>query len=340
MIGHGRKAIDLDILSKQISDSALASYYIDGLSVIPEVISSPLRRDEHPSFWAYSPDGIKVRWYDYGTGESGGMWDFIMKKYNISFEDALYKADREMLHSNPNHISVGTYTGKNVRMRSERSDYQIRTQMREWEPRDFEYWNSYGVPTNWLLHADIYPVSYIFVISESGFTRTIKADPYAYTFIERKDGICTEKVYQPFNTEGFKWRSGHDKSVWDLWTKLPETGEQLIITSSRKDALCIWAQVGIPAVSLQGEGYGAKAQVMEELKTRFRNVYVLFDNDQNKEKNYGRLDGEKLCAQYNLKQLEIPEEYKCKDPSDLFHFYGKETVQKVFSIMLNQIQTI
>ena len=329
MIGHGRPNIDLEYISKQLSDSDLAAYYIDGLSVIPEIISSPLRQDVHPSFWVYSPDGIKVKWHDYGTGEYGGMWDFIMKKYNLSFPQALQRVAQDLLHLKSDYISVITSDRKHVRMRSEKSDYQIRTTMRDWEQKDFDYWDSYGVPRQWLLHADIYPISYIFVISETGFTRTIKADPYAYTFVERKDGICTEKIYQPFNTEGCKWRSGHDKSVWDLWTKLPQTGDKVIITSSRKDALCIWAQTGIPAVSLQGEGYGVKPQVMEELKTRFTNVYVLFDNDQTKEQNYGRLDGQKLCAQYNLKQIEIPAEYECKDPSDLFHKYGKSIAQEV-----------
>lgn len=218
---------------------------------------------------------------------------------------------------------------KKIRITDTNSVCQIRSQMRKWEEYDFRYWESYGVPRRWLLHADIYPISHIFIVSGTGYIRTVKADKYAYTFIERKDGICTEKVYQPFNKEGMKWRSGHDSSVWDLWTKLPPRGERCIITSSRKDALCIWANSGIPSVSLQGEGYGVKPQVMEELKGRFNKVYVLYDNDLHKEENYGRIDGKKLADEYGIIQIEIPDMYMCKDISDLYKKYGRGTVVKV-----------
>ena len=167
------------------------------------------------------------------------------------------------------------------------------------------------------------------MVGNTGYIKTIKADKYAYTFVERKDGICSEKVYQPFNKNGMKWRSGHDSSVWDLWTKLPPRGKKCIITSSRKDALCIWANTGIPSVSLQGEAVGVKPQVMEELKSRFEEVYVLYDNDFKGEQNYGRIDGKKLSEQFGVIQIEIPSIYMCKDTSDLYKKYGKNTVVKV-----------
>lgn len=218
---------------------------------------------------------------------------------------------------------------KKLRINSTDTSCQVRSHMRNWEEYDFQYWESYGVPRKWLLCADIYPISHIFIIGSSGYTRTIQADKYAYTFIERKDGVCSEKIYQPFNKVGMKWRSGHDSSVWDLWTKLPPRGERCIITSSRKDALCIWANSGIPSVSLQGEAVGVKPQVMEELKGRFNEVFVLYDNDMTGEKNYGRIDGKKLAEQFGITQIEIPDMYLCKDISDLYKKYGKGTVVKV-----------
>lgn len=336
MIGHGIRDIDKDFILSKVTDIELASFYIDGLSAIPELISSPLRQDIHPSFWVYSPDGIRVKWCDFGTGQYGGMLDFIEEKFHLSFQEALQKIMSDMPQFRANRISSTASTGKTVRIRSEKSEYKIRTMRRDWTQEDFEYWDSYGVPKNWLLHSDIYPVAFIFIISETGFIKTVKADKYAYTFIERKDGFCTEKVYQPFNKEGFKWRSGHDKSVWDLWTKLPKTGKKVIITSSRKDALCLWAQTGIPSVSLQGEGYEPKPQVVQELKNRFEKVYILFDNDQKGEQNYGRLDGKKLADMYNLIQIEIPSQYDCKDPSDLYHKYGGQTVKAVITNLLNK----
>ena len=331
MVGQGTYNKDKESVLGKITELELAAYYIPELSQIPEIIHSPLREDRHPSFRVYSPDGIKVKYYDYATTESGGIIDFIMWKFGCSFTEALERIDQDIVSFRSGHIQIQSSSrfGKTLQVRADAPNIHIRTQMRNWEQRDFDYWNSYGVPKNWLLHADIYPVEYIFVISDTGFTRTVKADPYAYTFVERKDGKCTEKVYQPFNKEGYKWRSGHDGSVWDLWTKLPPQGDRLIITSSRKDALCIWAQTGIPSVSLQSETAGVKPQVLQELKDRFKEIFVLFDNDQHKEKNYGRLDGERLCQQFGIYQIEIPSIYDCKDPSDLYHQFGGDTVRKV-----------
>ena len=340
MISKGNISIDKDAVLASINDAELASFYINGLTKIPEVLISPLRDDTHPSLSVYSPDGIKIKWYDFATQEGGSMVDFVMKLYHCSYDEAIRRIYTEYIVERK-RTSSGIYkSGRNTSVQKQRiGKYHIRTQMKEWSKKDFEYWESYGVPKKWLLHADIYPIAYIFIINDIGFTQTIKADEYAYTFVERKDGICTEKVYQPYNKEGYKWRSGHDRSVIDLWSKLPEKGNCLIITSSRKDALCLWAQTGIPSISPQGEATEIKAQVMQELKDRFKHIFVLFDNDQKREKNYGRIDGEKIAAKYNLIQIEIPSEYNCKDPSDLYHTFGKQkTIDVITSLIKNNLK--
>lgn len=335
MISHGTYNNSLESLIERIPEADIASYYLPDLVEIPEVISSPLRKDEHPSFRIFSPDGVKVRFYDYATKEQGGIIDLVMRMFGLSFQGALEKIDKDIVKSRTKNINPRTAKGKLV-IKADHSEYSIRTKMRKWESWDFEYWNSYGVPEKWLKAADIYPISHIFIVSETGYIKTVVADKYAYTFIERKDGIITEKVYQPYNKDGFKWRSGHDASVWDLWTKLPGNGEIVIITSSRKDALCIWAQTGIPSVSLQGEGMRIKPQVMQELKDRFKKVFVLYDNDSHKEINNGRIDGKKIADEFGVIQIEIPDSYECKDTSDLYHQYGGDTVRKAITELIKE----
>lgn len=338
MISHGSYNNTLDSLMTEVQDVDIAAYYLQELSGIPDVIHSPLRRDEHPSFSVYSPDGVKVKYFDFATREQGGMIDLVMNMFGLSFKEAIEKIDKDIVRRCGTSVKVTKGENK-ITIKSGSRDIQIRTKRRDWKDWDFEYWNSYGIPKNWLLHADIYPVSFIFIISETGYIKTIKADKYAYTFVERKDGIITEKVYQPYNKEGFKWRSGHDSSVWDLWTKLPEKGERVIITSSRKDALCIWAQTRIPSVSLQSENARIKPQVMQELKERFDEVYVLYDNDMQNEQNNGRIDGEKIASEFGIIQIEIPDSYGCKDISDLYHKYKNDIVKTVLTQLLNYAKT-
>ena len=331
MFGKGSPALDKDSVLSDIKDIDLLMMYFNQVTEVPQVISSPLRKDEHPSFRVYSPDGERIRWYDYVTGESGGMLDLLQRYWGVSFPEVLDRISRDTRSLRTGIPLSKSPSRRKLTVRGVNSTCQVRSTRREWKDYDFEYWQSYGVPKNWLLTADIYPVSYIFIISDSGYVRTIKADEYAYTFIERKDGVCSEKIYQPFNKQGMKWRSGHDSSVWDLWTKLPPRGGKCIITSSRKDALCIWANTGIPSVSLQSETVGVKPQVMEELKGRFDKVFVLYDNDMTGEENYGRIDGRKLSEKFGITQIEIPDAYGCKDISDLYKKYGSTTVKELLT---------
>ena len=333
MIAKGKPALDKDSVLSQVSDIELLIKYFPQVTEVPMVISSPLRKDVHPSFRVYSPDGTRIRWYDYVTGESGGIIDLLQRTLSVTFNELLTIIKKDTTHTG--RLAINQNPTKKVRINSTDTSCQVRSQMRKWEEYDFQYWESYGVPRRWLLHSDIYPISHIFIIGNTGYVKTVKADKYAYTFIERKDGVCSEKVYQPFNKNGMKWRSGHDSSVWDLWTKLPPRGEKCIITSSRKDALCVWANSGIPSVSLQGEAVGVKPQVMNELKSRFKEVYVLYDNDFKGEQNYGRIDGRKLAEQFDIIQIEIPDMYMCKDISDLYKKYGKSTVVKVLKQLCN-----
>lgn len=333
MIAKGKPALDKDSVLSDVSDIELLIKYFPQVTEVPMVISSPLRKDVHPSFRVYSPDGTRIRWYDYVTGESGGIIDLLQRTLSVTFNELLIIIKKDTTHAG--RLAINQSSTKKVRINSTDTSCQVRSQMRKWEEYDFQYWESYGVPRRWLLYSDIYPISHIFIIGNTGYVKTVKADKYAYTFIERKDGVCSEKVYQPFNKNGMKWRSSHDSSVWDLWTKLPPRGEKCIITSSRKDALCVWANSGIPSVSLQGEAVGVKPQVMNELKSRFKEVYVLYDNDFKGEQNYGRIDGRKLAEQFDIIQIEIPDMYMCKDISDLYKKYGKSTVVKVLKQLCN-----
>lgn len=323
---QGSKTIDLDYILNNVGEANLLSYYF-GISDVPCLINSPLRPDRNPSFSIYySSVSGKIVFKDFGNKEHGGVIDMIMKKYNIDFKQALNMLDRDKDKIPIIHPIVNNKVQRTSR-KVFHSDVDLQCKVRKWKDYDFEYWETYGISPKWLKFGEIYPISHI-IITKNGITNTIPADKYAYVYVEKKDGNPSLKIYQPFSTK-YKWSNKHDSSVWDLWTKLPDRGENLIITSSRKDALCIWENTGIPSTGLQAESYIPKDHVVQQLKDRFTNVFVLYDNDFSSDKNYGRILGAKLSEQFDLKQIEIPEEYKSKDTSDLCKNYGRRQVKDV-----------
>lgn len=329
--GYSSEANREWILS-QVSEEAILQYYIN-IDKIPCVTNSPLRVDNKPSFGLYySTNGIGFK--DYTTGDRGNLMDLLQQLFMLSPMKTLERIIKDLPHITllDKHIIKRDYTKTSFKHYSNRvkTHKQLNVIVRDWQIHDLEYWEKAGITLPWLNFGQVYPISHIFINSY-----LIKAEKYAYVYVEYKSDIPTYKIYQPFSTDR-KWLNNHGASVWDLWAQLPEQGEELIITSSRKDALCLWENLGIPSVSLQAEGYLPKESIVDILKSRFNHIYVLYDNDFTKTTNYGRELGKKLADLYKLTQIEIPEIYKAKDPSDLFS--KLRSSKSFYKILINIIK--
>jgi hypothetical protein len=188
----------------------------------------------------------------------------------------------------------------------------LKCKIREWKDYDIEYWKSYGISLSWLKYAEVYPISHKIIIKDNK-TYTFPADKYAYVFVERKENNITLKIYQPFNLNGYKWCNKHDSSVISLWTKIPKYGDKVCICASLKDALCLWSNTDIPAIAVQGEGYNISNTAIQELKKRYKQIYILFDNDPP-----GLVNGVNLAEKTGFCNIVLPNIYEAKDVSDLF----------------------
>lgn len=325
MIARGSDSTSIEKVNDLYSDFDIAHKYL-GITCVPEVINSPLRQDNNPSLGLFINNRTNSLWFkDFGSGEKGSLYDLLARMWNVS-KDKVY--DR-ILEDMPAPALIRKHGVKVYR----KSAGKVEVRVREWRDYDIAYWDSYGISLPWLKFGEIYPISHI-IITKNGHSYPIPAEKYAYVYVERKDGIVSFKIYQPYSKE-YKWMSKHDSSVWDLWTKIPEKGDKLIITSSRKDALAIWSNTGIPALSLQGEGYIPKEHVVQQLKDRYNKVYVLYDDDFQSEENHGRMYGKMIAERFNVTQIEIPEKWKSKDPSDLVKNHGREVLREVIYELVN-----
>ena len=48
----------------------------------------------------------------------------------------------------------------------------------------------------------------------------------------------------------------------------------------------------------------------------------------------GRTAGQKMCSKFKLRQLEIPEDYGVKDPSDFLEKYGNQELKKLLKKLI------
>jgi len=320
-----------DIL-KEISEVGLLQRYF-GITELPCVINAPYRKDNNPSLSLFIATSGTLRFKDFATNESGGIVDLLMKIWRMDFESTIRKISRDNIRGGSTDVETKAIKSRIISKHIV-STSNIDVSVREWRDYDLEFWEMFGISLPWLKFGDVYPITRIFYTSQTGERTSFPADKYAYCYVEYKDGKQTLKIYQPYS-KVCKWMSKHNSSVWDLWTKLPPTGDKLIITSSRKDALCLWENTGIPSTSLQGEGYIPKEKIVNQLKSRFKEIYVLYDNDFTAEENHGRIDGERICKMFGLKQIELPETYKCKDPSDFVRMHGRKGLYDIVNKLIN-----
>lgn len=311
MISKGRRSLE----ELKISDADILSKYL-GITQIPCVIQSPLRSDNRPSFGLYSPDGTHINYIDFGTKDKGTTLTLLSKMWNTDTYNTIKKINDEigLISNSRGIITLNKSNNRVVVKKSVNTD--LKCKIREWKDYDIKYWESYGINLKWLKLAEVYPISHKIIVKDN-HSYVFKADKYAYAYVEHKEGKVTLKIYQPFNKK-YKWSNKHDKSVISLWTKVPEYGDKICICSSLKDALCLWANTGIPSLSIQGEGYSMSKTAIDELKRRYKKIYILLDNDIT-----GLLDGVKLAEETGFINIILPQFEGGKDVSDLMKAKGK-----------------
>lgn len=308
MISKGKKSfhfVDLDSL--RISDADLASTYL-GVTKVPCLIKSPLREDSKPSFQMSSLDGQHIVFYDYGTKQGGNMIELMKLMWNCTTQEAFMRIEREFEET---RLSNPTQKKQKVEIRKS-YESELQCKIRMWNTDDAKYWKSYGINRQWLKFANIYPVSHKIII-KNGVKYAFACDRLAYAYVEFLNGRPVMKLYQPMNTSGYKWSSGMSKDVISLWNNIPKEGEKIVICSSLKDALCLWSHTGIPCVAPQGEGYMLPDNIVREMKKRFENVYICFDNDPP-----GLSDSKRLSEVTGFTNVILPSFEGGKDISDYF----------------------
>jgi hypothetical protein len=302
-----------DVFSKYTEVQIISAVFPE-ITSLPHLMQSPLREDNNPSFSIYMSNGNHIYYKDFATGDRGNIWTLLCEYWNCSFNQMLSNVCS--LFITDSNVALKPKQLRILTKKEADSLSKIQVAVRSWKDYDYEYWASYGIEKKWLKHAEVYPISHKIITkkenpTDKGKRYIFPADQYAYCYVERKEGKLQLKIYQPFNKK-FKWCSKMDSSVIGLWTKIPETGDRVVICSSLKDALCLSCQCHIPAVCLQGEGYSMSDTAAHELKRRYSKVFICFDTDK-----AGKADSKKLAKQTGFINV-IPDLGAQKDLSDYY----------------------
>jgi len=331
--------LDYDLLSSElilekVSDYQIFAYYIQGLELNTS-FNSPLRNDDIPSFSVFYASRLgKLLFRDFATKEKGDCFVFVSKLFGLNYYQSLQKVafDFGLVKEGTNGDRVKKELPKNKEYKKYSSTVHLGIKSMDFTPKDLRFWSSFGISKSTLEKYNVSSCSHIFI--NDYIIKVDNSKSPAYAYLEYKDEKYTYKIYQPFEKKR-RFISNVDKSVWQGWRQMPDTGEVLIITKSLKDVMAITEVSGINSVSLQAETTEPKPHIIKQLKQRFSKIYLLYDNDFNKEVNRGRIYGKEIASTFKIKQIEIPDEYKSKDFSDLVKNHGKQKSQQILINLLN-----
>lgn len=179
---------------------------------------------------------------------------------------------------------------------------------------DIDWWAQYHISKDLLFTYRIWAISDYWLNGQH-----YRAPRRAYAYKE-DDGF---KLYFPDEDPRFKWLSS--TNALSGYEQLPQTGALLVITSSKKDVVCL-RSFGYPAVNPQGEGMDIPAHLLWELKQRFQKVVIFYDNDRP-----GVEAALKMKRGWQVDDLVVLPDITTKDPSDYCRTYGPEAAHHMFN---------
>ncbi len=323
--------------SKDIFDFYIAPFSNGEVLKAKKTILSPLRVESNPSFNIYQArncreNGNAWRFKDF-AGEQGSCFDFVMKLFNLPFSEALIKINNDMnLKLEENPIEISNSITNNTRVNNSVEiifDEHSKCKTKQFSERELSYWLDYGIT---LEHLKYFNVEAIDI-----FTGYSKKRDKPYSIESHKEypifGYINKdfaKIYKPFDTMyRFQYLGSKPSDFIFGLKQLPQNGDVLFITGGEKDVISLYSH-GYHAISLNSETSSFDTKKCVELKERFKNIIVLYDNDKT-----GMEASESLSVIHNLTRIVLPPMENGKDISDFFK--SKQPIQNLKDWIKNAI---
>lgn len=301
-------------LLDMLDDESIYTYYLGSLK-IGKLINSPLRDDDkNPSFAIFRGKGGGLFFKDHGTGEGGNALRFIKLIRKIKTREELEKElIRIVRKTNPNMIvKQNTYTQK-----ISNNTINIGIVRQPFTDVDKRYWKQFHISIDTLKLYQVFSIKYFLC---NNFVRGIYKEDnpmYAYKVYDKF------KIYRPLASKYTKWRTNLTNEYVQGLAELPKDGGNLlIITKSLKDVMCLY-EMGFYAISASSETTFIPDKVLDELKSKWKNIVILYDRDKT-----GMLRAKKYNKQYKFDAFFVHKKFNSKDISDAVKNNNFNTVKE------------
>lgn len=305
----------LSYLLQYTTEYDIYSYYIGDKFDIGRIMTSPLRKDAHPSFGIFKSDKYgRLLFKDQATGLFGDCITFVSKLFKISYREATRKI---LIDINENNLTFST-DGVFIQEDYKSVSTIISVKKRPFSKTDDDYWSQFSLSRDDLRHFNIYPISEYWINGIVQSWSYKAANPgYAYEIYNKY------KIYKPLDEKKRKWISNCGSYDIQGYEQLSMNGDLLIITKSLKDVVVLH-KLGYQAIAPQGENHSIPEKIINILSERFDKILVFYDND-----TAGRNGANKIATKYKLKTIFIPE----GQPKDISDYIRDKGIDETINLM-------
>lgn len=268
--------IDKDFILSKINQESIMQHYTGNDVTSKKLVTSCLRSDNHVTCGYYKSKSGVLYMHDFATGEHLDCWNLVMKMFNVNYYQALEIIAKDFCLIDSNIVKTKPIIVPEIK---ETESAIIQVQIKSFTQKELDWWQQFGINKKILKKYHIYSLQYVFLNGELKFTSSEKCPIYGYYFGKDKNSKELWKIYFPFNKEkGIRFINNLPKKVLQGYHQLPKTGDLLVITKSMKDVASMYG-FGITAVSTPSESTFISDKQLEEFKSRFKHIVVLYDSD-------------------------------------------------------------
>lgn len=318
-------------LLSQYSEETYMEYYL-GIKVAKGLFCSPLRRDNTPTCSFYKNKSGELIFKDFNGSFYGNFISVVMEKYHVSYYKALQiiAEDFNLSKRHTDKVAVNPIKPSTTVFK-DTGPADVRVEIKDFTQEELNWWNSYGITLDILKKFNVYSCKNIFLNGE--LFKTIYKDNFMFGYYGgKKDNLELWRIYFPKQSNYRFLTNWPAKKIQGL-KQLKKEGDICVITKSMKDTMCLYS-LGISAIAPNSENLFIADTILERLKSKFKYIIVLYDND---------LPGIQNMRKIKKKHPEliyfyIPRHYNAKDISDFYKKYGKDKTLEFVKDNLNKLK--
>lgn len=324
-----RDEITKEYLLKQNSEQTYMEFYL-GIPVKKGLFRSPLRKDNSPTCSFYKNKNGELIFKDFNGSFCGNFINVVMEKYNLRYYDAINKIASDFALTDKKIEAKIKKIKENQTPFRARKLSKIQVEVQDFSKEELDWWQSYGITKKILNKYKVFSCKHVFLNGTMTATSSKRWPIYGYyggTDKNTEYWRCyfpTRKSYRFLTNWPYDKIQGYDQ--------LPKSGKIVIITKSMKDCM-VFNSLKIPAIAPNSENLFLNKEQLDDLKSRFKYIIVLYDNDEAGVQNMKKIKMDHPELIYTW----LPRD-KAKDISDFYQKYGKDETVKLIKTFIKWLR--